>query len=246
MTPDKRKRWPLWLALALLCLGLLVPKLLQEGLGRSEATAPWEGAAAKAEAKAETTVEPSKARTASPREEASPAPLAPVPMRRVGSRLMKEFERMEASRTKRIARITKQTPEGPVEAYLLGIDPPDAEQIAQARALITQAMAEVEPASREDLDEWIDDLMDTYDSLGKIGKRAAIVNVPHDPEGRAHAMVIPCHAYEAQVALLDPPDGRLELQDPVFHSPSQGQPLDRFSAVIKAWNEDDAAKAEGR
>lgn len=246
MTPDKRKRWPLWLALALLCLGLLVPRLLQEGLGRSEATSSWDEAVAKSEAKAEAAPELGKARTASPREQASPAPLAPVPIKRIRGRLMKEFERMEAARTKRIARITKQTPEGPVEAYLLGIDAPNAAQIDEARAMISQAMAEVEPASREDLDEWIDDLMDTYDSLGKIGKRAAIVNVPHDPEGRAHAMVIPCHAYEAQVALLDPPDGRLELQDPVFHSPSQGQPLDRFSAVIKEWNEDDAAKAEGR
>ncbi|MCW1913903.1 hypothetical protein OJ996_09975 [Luteolibacter sp. GHJ8] len=246
MTPSKRSRWPLWLALVLLCLGLLVPRLLQEGLGKNEATASWGGGDAKAEPSAIAAAEPSKARSASTREEASPAPLATVPARRAGGRLMKAFEVMEATRTKRIERITKQTSEGPVDAYLLGIDPPDAEQIAEARALITQAMAEVDPASREELDERIEELVDTYDLLGKIGKRAAIVNVPHDPEGRTYAMVVPCQDYEAQVALLDPPDGRLELQDPVFYSPSQGQPLTRFSAIIKAWNEDDAAKAEGR
>jgi hypothetical protein len=159
---------------------------------------------------------------------------------------MKEFERLENKRTKRIARLTQESPEGPVEAYLLGIDPPNAAQIEEARAMISQAMAEVEPASREDLDEFIDDLVGTYYLLGLVGKRAAIVKIPHDANGRTTASSFATNDYAAEIRMLEHPEGAYVLHDYRGYTPSEGQPLTRFSAVIQAWNEDDAAKEEGR
>jgi hypothetical protein len=87
---------------------------------------------------------------------------------------------------------------------MMGISPPDREEVASIRKRIAEALSQVSGSDRQDLSEWIDYLIDSYDPFGVMGKRVILVQIPDDPDERMSALSYTTEDFDSEVIKLDP------------------------------------------
>ena len=152
----------------------------------------------------------------------------------VENRIWDALEELESQRVRVIGEEDRDTKNGTQTWYLIGIEQPNSEQIAMARSMIAEALDCVEASSREILDGRISEMVEMYNTFGTQGKRAAIIQIPHDPEKQMVALVYRTNNFEEEMKKLDPATPFNHQFDQLkIYFREDSNILDRFSKIIK-------------
>jgi hypothetical protein len=153
---------------------------------------------------------------------------------KVENRIWDALEVLESDRIRLIGEQDRDTKNGTQTWYLIGIEQPNSEQIAMARSMIAEALDCVEASSREILDERISEMIEMYNTFGTQGKRAAIIQIPHDAEKQMVAYVYRSNNFEEEMKKLDPATPFSHRFDQLkVYAREDAEILDRFSKIIK-------------
>lgn len=90
------------------------------------------------------------------------------------------FGSHEAKRSRILSR--KETVDS--EPYLLGVEPPSADEIRTIRERLDGLLAEIAPENRASVEAKLAKLIQEYDPYGDEGRRVIQIDVPDEPNGR--------------------------------------------------------------
>lgn len=148
--------------------------------------------------------------------------------------VIEKLQQHEAHRTKLLGQSVRQSPSGIQNWYLIGIEKPSKEECAQVRKFISEVSDQADNSTRNELDEWIGDEIERYDSLGILGDRAAIIIIPDNPKETMVAYVYTTDDIGSELAKIDPKNEfDYEFSNLKTYFREDSKILQRFGQIIK-------------
>lgn len=123
---------------------------------------------------------------------------------------------------------------GAAISYLVGVEPPSAEEVKEIRQIVSNLQKESADRGEEteEFDKWIGKKIDEYDAFGTKGQRVIIIRIPEDANARMSAVGYPSSDFDTEVSRLDA-GGKFNVEGLTIYFTDPAENLPRFKALIK-------------
>ncbi len=185
------------------------------------------------------TVPPKKDRTASPQ--------PPVEKKTVG-RLRSDLEKILGTKEASRAQLLLQTRKDGKSNYLLGFEPPTAEEVREVRREIAELQSQVRKEDAERFDEILGEQIENFDCFGSMGKKCLHLTIPDDASsGSQSGLAFKVDDFEEARKMFEGDGFTIHASRIWIGSKENGGIAERFDEILKTLGTGGEGKAgEGK